>query len=236
MTRKQFFKKRSEILKQNLKRGACGLFCRLDICKIHAVLPISKLPKFMPSPYNWFLFQAPRGRWFPVQMLFCVCHTQAVVYKIWPVNASSRKTHSQAVKCYAHQLVLRICCLNLHKTQYRASTWGKARKQHKHGFSSYLCGLPKHCSESKPYNANFSRACQNIPLSTAFSLGYSHYSPFSRHRRHLPHPRPLAGQWTTVTCSDLPVTLETAKDLLPGELKKKCTMSSTGNCPSYSLL
>jgi len=178
---------------QDLKRRVCGLFCRLDVCKIHAGLPISKLPKFMPRPHNQFGFQLPRGRCFPVQILFSVCHTQAVLCKIWPVNASSRKTLSHAVKCYAHQLVLWICCLNLHKTQHRALTWGEARKQHKHGFSSYLCGLPKHCCASKPYAANFSQACQNIPLSTAFSPGYSLYSWFSGGRRHLPHARPLAG-------------------------------------------
>lgn len=129
-------------------------------------------------------------------------------------QSSSRKTLSQAVKCYAHPLVLWIYCLNLHKTQHRASTWEKARKQHKHGFSSYLCRLPNHCSASKPYATDFSLVCQNIPLSTAFSLGYRLYSQFSRDRKHLPYPRPLAGQWTTVMCLDLPgvIRIQTVPD------------------------
>lgn len=67
------------------------------------------------------------------------------------------KTLSQVVKCPAHQLVLWICCLNLH----RPRTWVKVGKQHRCGFFSYLCRLPKHCCESKTYVAYFSQACQN---------------------------------------------------------------------------
>lgn len=44
-------------------------------------------------------------------------HTQAVLCKIWSVKISSRKTLSQAVKCYAYKSVLWICCLNLHSIE-----------------------------------------------------------------------------------------------------------------------
>lgn len=41
------------------------------------------------------------------------------------------KLSPKLLNANAHQLVFWIWCLNLHKTQHRASTWGRARKQHK---------------------------------------------------------------------------------------------------------
>lgn len=159
----------------------------------------SPFPSFLnssPVPLTTPSFSPHAAGGFQCKYTSVVTHKQIFLKncKIWPVNASSRKALSQAVKCFAHELVFWIYCLNMHKTQHRANIQGESLKWHKLCFSIYLCRLSKKGSDRKSHTTRFSQVCQNIPSNTAFFLpGVQSVLSVFQGRRHLSHPSPLAG-------------------------------------------